>query len=116
MLARNRIVARFGLEVSAESEILSPEIKASYAVGDRIGPWPIFALTDSELIAGRDNSHLDFRLSVLRTSDRGVPHITVSTVCSVHNLAGKLYLFVIIPLHKWGVRRLMTNAVAAGRL
>jgi Protein of unknown function (DUF2867) len=40
----------------------------------------------------------------------------VSTVCMVHNKSGRLYLSSIIPFHKFGVRRLMANALAAGRL
>jgi hypothetical protein len=42
--------------------------------------------------------------------------VVVSTICSVHNRAGKLYLFFIIPFHRYGVRKLMANALAARRL
>jgi hypothetical protein len=85
-------------------------------VGDKIGVWPIFALTETELVAGRDNKHLDFRVSVLKETDGGTASVVVSTLCTVHNAFGKLYLFVIIPFHKWGVRRLMRRAIMAGRL
>jgi hypothetical protein len=42
--------------------------------------------------------------------------VVVSTVCTVHNLFGKIYLFVIVPFHRSGVRSLMRNAVVAKRL
>lgn len=42
--------------------------------------------------------------------------VVVSTVCNVHNLYGKIYLFFIVPFHKWGVKQLMSRAVRAGRL
>jgi hypothetical protein len=42
--------------------------------------------------------------------------VVVSTVCTIHNLSGKLYLFFVAPFHRYGVRRLMANALAAGRL
>jgi len=32
------------------------------------------------------------------------------------NAFGRVYLFFIIPFHKWGVQRLIANAAAAGRL
>jgi hypothetical protein len=42
--------------------------------------------------------------------------VIVSTICTVHNLFGKIYLFVIVPFHRVGVRFLISNAMAAGRL
>ena len=111
LVVRNRIAALGGLEAPTLSEIMNPQFKSSYKVGDKIGPWPIFALSESELIAGRDNKHLDFRLSVLRlTDEKGVSAI-VSTVCVVHSRFGKVYLFFIAPFHRWGLRRLMASAV-----
>ena len=116
LITRNRIAALCGLDVPTASEIRNPEIKSIYRVGDNIGPWPIFALSETELIAGRDNKHLDFRLSVLKVPANGPANVIVSTVCTVHNLSGKIYLFFIIPFHKWGVKRLITNAIRSGRL
>jgi hypothetical protein len=42
--------------------------------------------------------------------------VVVSTICTVHNLAGKFYLFFVVPFHRYGVRKLMANALAARRL
>lgn len=116
LMLRNRIAAPFGLDVPKAADIIKPVQKARYQVGDIIGPWPIFSLSDDELIVGRDNKHLDFRLSLLRDQGEGTASVTVSTVCDVHNLAGKAYLFFIIPFHKWGVKQMMARAVSAGRL
>lgn len=116
MVARNQLAALCGLEVPSASEILSPEIRHRYAVGDKIGAWPIFVLSESELIAGRDNKHLDFRLSVLRVTESGHARAVVSTACRVHNGFGRVYLFFVVPFHKWGVRRLIAAAATAGRL
>lgn len=116
LIARNRIAAQFGLEVPPDSEILNPTEKDSYQVGDTIGPWPIYGLTQTELVAGRNNKHLDFRLSILKTTRNDVPSVVVSTICNVHNVVGKIYLFFIVPFHKWGMKRLLADAVSAGRL
>lgn len=116
IIIRNKIASLFGLDTSTSAEILQPQIKSHYAVGDKIGPWPICHLTQDELVAGRDNKHLDVRLSVLRIADAGEPHVVVSTICNVHNLFGKVYLFFIVPFHRWGVRKIMKNAVLNGRL
>ena len=116
LIVRNRIASFCGLDAPTASEIINIEIKSSYGVGDKIGVWPIFSLTETELVAGRDNKHLDFRLSVLRVADGETASVVVSTLCTVHNAFGKLYLFLVIPFHKWGVQRLISNAIIAGRL
>ena len=74
------------------------------------------ALSEDEVVAGRDNKHMDFRLSVLKVPDGDRPSVVVSTICTVHNLSGKLYLFFVVPFHRHGVRKLMTNALVARRL
>lgn len=116
LMMRNRIVRLFGLDTATASEILNFTPKDSYRVGDKIGVWPIFALTETELVAGRDNKHLDFRLSILKVMEGEAASVVVTTICTVHNLFGKLYLFFVVPFHKRGVKRIMSNAVAAGRL
>jgi hypothetical protein len=88
----------------------------TYSVGDKIGPWPIFFIGGNEIVAGRNNRHMDFRLSVLKAADGETTSVVVSTICTVHNLFGKIYLFVIVPFHRSGVRSLMRNAVTAKRL
>lgn len=116
LISRNAIAKLAGLEVPTVAEILNPEVRSTYAVGDRIGPWPIFSISQNEIVAGRNNRHLDFRLSVLKRTDDDAACVTVSTVCTVHNLAGKVYLFFIAPFHRFGVKNLMSRAVAARRL
>ena len=116
LIVRNEVASFVGLDAPTASEILHVEIKDRYVVGEKIGVWPIFSLSENEVVAGRNNKHMDFRLSVLRMPDGDGMSVAVSTVCSVHNLAGKLYLFFVVPFHRYGVRKLMVNALAARRL
>ena len=116
LIARNRVASLCGLDASTASEIMDLEVRPSYSVGDKIGPWPIFSLTEVELVAGRDNAHLDFRLSVLKEpGDRNCSAV-ISTICTTHNMFGKTYLFFIVPFHRWGMRRLIAKAIVEGRL
>ena len=103
LIARNRVASVCGLDAPTASEIIHVQRKGSYGVGDRIGVWPIFALSDTELVARRDNKHLDFRVSVLTVAEGEAASVVV-------------YLFFVVPFHKWGVQRLMSNAARAGRL
>lgn len=116
LIVRNKTVALVGLNGSTAAEVLHVNIRSRYAVGEKIGRWRIFAVGENEVVAGGDDKHLDFRVSVLKVADGDDTSVVVSTVCAVHNLWGKIYLFFVVPLHRYGVRKLMTNALAAQRL
>ena len=116
LIVRNKFASLIGLEAPTASEVLHIEIKDHYAVGDKIGVWPIFFLGEDELVAGRDNKHMDFRLSVLKVSDGDAISVVVTTVCTVRNRFGKHYLRTIVPFHRRGLQRLLSNAIVANRL
>jgi len=115
LIARNKVAGLAGLEVPTTLEIMNMEKRDRYFVGEKIGPWPIFFLGSDELLAGRDNKHMDFRLSIMKVHDDS-PSVVVSTLCMVHNKFGQYYLSSITPFHKFGLRRLMASALAAQRL
>src|SRR5947199_10772055 len=48
LIVRNAVVRWCGLEAPTVDEILKPAVRASYGVGDKIGPWPIFFINDNE--------------------------------------------------------------------
>ena len=115
LIARNKVAALAGLDVPTTFEIMTMEKRDRYFVGEKIGPWPIFFLDSDELIVGRDNKHMDFRLSIMKVYE-DTPSVVVSTLCVVHNKFGQYYLSSIIPFHKLGLRRLIASALAAQRL
>lgn len=62
---------------------------------DKIGIFPVETETTNELIAGFNDKHLDFRVSVL--SQEG--HVYLATWVHPHNIGGKFYLKAIMPFH-----------------
>jgi len=116
LIVRNALVRLVGLEVPTVAEIMKPEVRATYRVGDKIGPWPVYFVGENEIIAGRDNKHMDFRLSVLKVRSDNAADVVVTTVCSVHNPFGRIYLFLIVPFHRAGVQGLLARAVRDSRL
>jgi Protein of unknown function (DUF2867) len=86
LIVRNKLASLAGLDAPTASEVLHVAIRDRYVVGDKIGVWPIFSLSENEVVTGRNNKHLDFRLSVLKVPDGGSASVVVSTICMVHNL------------------------------
>jgi hypothetical protein len=62
---------------------------------DRIGPFPVELETETEVIAGLDDGHLDVRVSVMSQAGR----VSLTTWVHPHNMAGRLYLRAIPPCH-----------------
>jgi hypothetical protein len=116
LVLRGLLVAPFGLRRTRMADLDRVEIKPAYAVGDKIARFTLFAESDDEIVTGADDRHLDFRVSVRRWSDRGTSRIALSTVVQPHNAFGRAYLRVILPFHRFGVRTILANAVAAGRI
>jgi len=116
LIVRNAIVRPLGLRAPPAGQIMHSELKGRYAVGEKVGLWSIFFIDENEIVAGANDRHQDFRVSVLRVSAAEGASVVVSTVCTVHNLFGKIYLFFIVPYHRHAVKTLLRNAVAAGRL
>ena len=62
---------------------------------DKLGPFPVETETDEEVIAGFNDRHLDFRVSVFATGEQ----VSLATWVHPHNLGGRLYLRTILPFH-----------------
>ncbi len=104
---RNKIVEPFGIKASV-GEIKKEDLK----VGGKAGIFRIFAIQKNELIAGEDEKHLNFRVSVLKTD--GV--LTISTLVQYNNWFGKVYFFIVKPFHKIIVKSMIKNAVKNNRI
>ncbi len=65
------------------------------AAKDKVGVFPVETETSRELIAGFNDRHLDFRVSVM--SQNG--SVFLATWVHPHNVAGQLYLKTILPFH-----------------
>jgi hypothetical protein len=116
LILRDRLVAPFGLRPSGEADAQPVAIKPAYVVGEKIARFKLFAQDDREIVTGGDDKHLDFRVSVRKLTEHGANRVVLSTVVSPHNLFGRAYLFAILPFHRFGIRTLLSNAAAAGRI
>lgn len=109
MKVRNKIVSIFGLDTGDGSK--QTEIK-SLTIGDKHGVFKIFDIQPSEIIAGEDDKHLDFRVSILK--DDG--YLILSTLVHYNSSFGKFYFFIVKPFHKLVVKGMLKNALNQKRI
>ena len=88
---RTMLVAPFGLKASGANEP---------APGGMIGLFPVLSETPERLVAGFDDSHLDFRIVVDVAPLASGQQVTLTTLVRTHNLLGRIYLTVILPFHR----------------
>ena len=62
---------------------------------DKVGPFPVELDAKDEFVAGFDDKHLDFRVSVISNSGQ----VYLGTWVHPHNLGGRAYLRAILPFH-----------------
>ncbi|MCS3730554.1 DUF2867 domain-containing protein [Bradyrhizobium betae] len=103
---RNILVTPFGLKTSGEG---------AYAPGGLIGLFPVLSETPERLVAGFDDSHLDFRIVVDVAGTAADRRVTSTTLVRTHNLLGRTYLTLITPFHKLVVRSMMGRIVEPAR-
>ena len=65
------------------------------AAPDKVGVFPVETETGRELIAGFNDKHLDFRVSVVSQNGR----VFLATWVHPHNIGGQFYLKAILPFH-----------------
>jgi len=111
MTLRNRIVSVIGLKTS-EFENTETE-NASLQPGSSIRGFHVFERTDKEILLGLDDSHLDFRVSILLEADNDSERVTLSTIVRFNNWIGRAYFIPVKQGHKIIVRALLRHAVMA---
>ena len=109
---RDAIVTCFGLKTAKHLATLSSEAKA-----DRIHIFKVYGRSETEIVLGENDKHLDFRVSVLCTpslSPKLGGQLTFSTVVHCHNLLGRAYIMVIAPFHRLVVKASLRRAAHIG--
>jgi hypothetical protein len=102
MALRDYIVTPFGLKTSPDA--------ATHA--DAIGIFPVLSDTPGRLVAGFDDSHLDFRVVVDVAPSGQRQRVTATTLVLTHNRLGRVYLAIIMPFHRLVVRALLRQVAA----
>jgi len=100
---RNILVLPFGLKTSGEG---------APAPGGMIGLFPVVSETPDRLVAGFNDSHLDFRVVVDVATSGQRQSVTATTLVLTHNWLGRTYLAIIMPFHRLVVRAMLRQVAA----
>ncbi len=98
MTVRSVVTAPFGL------------INDGPESGDKVGIFPIEIDNSRELIAGFNDKHLNFRISVLSHEGR----VFLATWVHPHNIGGKFYLKAIFPFHVLIAKNALSRVYRSG--
>lgn len=105
MAVRDGLVRPFGLRTS-------DELRRARRDRPRIDFFPVLSESADEIVLGEEDSHLDFRLSLLRQAGPSGSVLIATTAVRTHNRLGRLYLRVIHPFHIFIVRSTVARAAA----
>jgi len=112
---RGMVASMLGLRHAGKAGFeVTPE--GRFEVGQRVGRFSIRSIERNELIVGENDKHLDFRISIFRSSLNGAETVTVSTAVEIHNTLGRIYMLLIEPFHRYIARTMMQRALDSGRL
>jgi hypothetical protein len=114
MWLRNGSVSVLGLKnLGGLQEVDANKAAAAYRVGERAGIFTVLHLSESELVLGDNDKHLEVRISVSkRLGASGQPEIATCTVVHEHNRLGKAYMLVVGPIHKIIVPAMLRRGLA----
>ena len=111
MTLRDLLVSAFGLKTTKHLASLGGNPRG------RVGIFRIYSTSDTEIVLGEDDQHLDFRVSVLcagEPASAGPRRVVVSTVVQCHNRLGRAYIRLIAPFHRQVVQSGLRRAARRG--
>ena len=121
MAVRNRLVRLVGLKDLGQLHHAHPLASGgdprdarSYRVGDRVGIFLIRHLSDTEVVLGQDDRHLDVQVALTKhpATANAPATVAVSTMVHIHNALGHAYMAVVTPFHRRIVRAMMRRLAA----
>lgn len=92
LVLRQIVVLPFGLKGAG-----------SQAKTERLGIFPIVSQTDTQVVGGFNDKHLDFRI-VVDLAGQTQQTVTLTTVIRRHNWLGRRYLQMVLPFHRAIIR------------
>lgn len=107
MIIRNKIASLFGLKTT---QLEKPTTPKNIKIGEKLGLFQLFGITDNGIILGKNDKHLNFRLLVFYNEiSKSIQIINFATLVKFNNQFGKFYFSLIKPFHKIIVKKMARN-------
>lgn len=114
MALRDAVVGLAGLETSGSDGKRPRQLQNfRWEPSERIGPFKVFRKTNNDVILGRDDRHLNLRLSLCIEQVAHGPQkqLTISTVVKFNNFFGRVYFLAV--RHRLIVSRMLNAIIKA---
>ncbi|MHA7108610.1 DUF2867 domain-containing protein [Sunxiuqinia elliptica] len=119
MAIRDQLVKLVGLKTSDLHKAKQQELdELKFEPGEQLGIFKLYARSENELILGKDDKHLDFRVSLLLdrpNAETTQKKIAITTAVQFNNLFGRIYFVPVKPFHQLIVRRMLKELVRKAR-
>ena len=110
MELRDTLVRPLGLHTAPA--VASRDLQGiAFQPGTSTGLFHVFQKTSGEIVLGENDRHLDFRASILLTSENGVQWVTLATVVHFNGWLGRAYFLPVRPFHKLIVPAMLKNMI-----
>jgi hypothetical protein len=116
LTARGRLGKLFGVKGPAFADLEDSEWRDTYRIGEKIGRFTLLYQSEYEIITGENDRHLDFRVSVMKMQNGKTGTVILSTIVQPRNIFGKIYLLLIEPFHRFGIKTLLSSAAGSKRI
>ncbi len=80
---------------------------------EKVGFFPLLSETPQRLVAGFNDSHLDFRVVIDVAPAGNGQRVTATTIVLMHNWIGRTYFAIIKPIHRMVVRSMLKQVQQA---
>jgi hypothetical protein len=108
---RNRAVSLVGIRDVGALGAVSDKPAGGYKVGDKLSFFDVFAIGETEVLLGADDSHLDVRIAFVKRNVDGRVTYALCSWVRTHNALGRLYMIPVGPMHKLIVKSAMRGLV-----
>lgn len=98
---REVIAKPLGLKTSHEMDIGEQIKNFQGEVGDSIAVFKVIGRSETEILTGEDDKHLNFRCSFFAFPNEGGTEIQLATTVRFTGWMGRVYFFPVRPLHRF---------------
>jgi hypothetical protein len=98
---REAVARRIGLKTAHGKEAVAHQVEAfSGNVGETIALFEVWQRSETEIVTGQRDKHLDFALSFYLHRNGDEHHLKLITAVQLHNMLGRIYFALVKPVHR----------------